>query len=335
VETALQDARRALPAWKASFQDSGDGVDGGIMFRSEMTETACFLCKLRADKSWDDSGTDSYGVKCARCGEYRITRQCSFNPQNADAGTLAAVSASTRQATESGASLLLRMDNWDQLSAAHKRTPVRQKVIKLLQYLASKSQFPGDAVRIDEQVDYPAFDAATPAECNFLVQHVYKKGYLHRWAGGFATLSVRGWDHVEPLIGIAGIPGRCFVAMSFAEELDEAYLLGMKLAVEKDCGLTAIRMKEIEHNQDICDRLLSEIRQAQFVIADFTGHRNGVYYEAGFARALGRPVINCCRESDFDGLHFDTNHLNHIRWTTAADLRQKLADRIRATISLP
>jgi len=123
--------------------------------------------------------------------------------------------------------------------------------------------------------------------------------------------------------------------MSFAEELDEAYLLGIKPAVEQDCGLIAIRMKELEHNQDICDRLLSEIRQAQFVIADFTGHRSGVYYEAGFARALGREVINCCRESDFDGLHFDTNHLNHIKWATAADLRQKLADRIRATIRMP
>jgi len=299
-----------------------------------MNDTSCFLCRLDAEKSWSDFDTDIYGVKCARCGEYRITRECSYNPSNADASTLAAVSAATRQATESGSSLLLRMDNWDQVSAAHKGTPVRQKVTKLLQYLAGKSQFPGDAVRIDEQVDYPAFDAATPAECSFLVRHVFNSGYLDKRGDDLLTLSVKGWDHVEPLSGVAGIPGRCFVAMSFEEELDEAYLLGIKPAVEQDCGLIAIRMKEIEHNQDICDRLLSEIRQAQFVIADFTGHRNGVYYEAGFARALGREVINCCRESDFDGLHFDTNHLNHIKWTTAADLRQKLVDRIRATISM-
>jgi hypothetical protein len=87
--------------------------------------------------------------------------------------------------------------------------------------------------------------------------------------------------------------------MSFADDLDEAYFSGIKPAIEQDCGMEAVRMKELHHNLDICDRLLSEIRQAQFVIAEFTGHRNGVYYEAGFARALGREVINCCREDDF------------------------------------
>jgi nucleoside 2-deoxyribosyltransferase len=131
------------------------------------------------------------------------------------------------------------------------------------------------------------------------------------------------------------MPEKTSNRLSFADELDEAYLLGIKAAVEQDCGLAAVRMKELHHNEDICDRLLSEIRLAQFVIADFTGHRNGVYYEAGFARALGREVINCCGDSDFDRLHFDTNHLSHIRWKTPADLREQLVDRIRATISLP
>jgi hypothetical protein len=226
------------------------------------------------------------------------------------------------------------MDNWDQVAAAHKGTPVRQKVSKLLQYIADKSQFPGDGVAIDEGLDYPAFDAATSTECSFLVRSVFNSGYLDKRGDNLLTLSAKGWDHIEPLNSVSGIPGRCFVAMSFAERLDEAYFLGIKPAVEQDCGFTAIRMKEMEHNEDICDRLLSEIRQAQFVIADFTDHKNGVYYEAGFARALGREVINCCNESDFDSLHFDTNHLNHIRWTAAADLRQKLVDRIRATISI-
>jgi len=79
-------------------------------------------------------------------------------------------------------------------------------------------------------------------------------------------------------------------------------------------------------------RLLAEIRRAEFVVADFTGHKKGVYYEAGFARALGREVIMMCRDSDFGGLHFDTSHMNHIKWSETIDLRQRLADRIRATI---
>jgi hypothetical protein len=248
--------------------------------------------------------------------------------------TLATVSAATRQASESGSTLLLTMDKWDQVAANRKNTSVRQKVTKLLKYLAAKSQFPGDSVPFNDEFDYPAVDAATKEESNYLVKHVSSRGYLDGVGPGL-ILSVEGWEQVDPPSGAVGIPGRCFVAMSFDDALDEVYLLGIRPAVEQDCGMTAIRMKELGHNEDICDRMLSEIRQAQFVIADFTDtkRRNGVYYEAGFAQALGRQVINCYRESDFEGLHFDVTHWNHIKWTTATDLRQKLADRIRATIT--
>jgi hypothetical protein len=68
------------------------------------------------------------------------------------------------------------------------------------------------------------------------------------------------------------------------------------------------------------------------VVADFTGQKAGVYYEAGFARALRREVIMTCRADDFKNLHFDTNHLSHVKWSTPAELREKLAARIRATI---
>jgi hypothetical protein len=57
-----------------------------------------------------------------------------------------------------------------------------------------------------------------------------------------------------------------------------------------------------------------------------------VYFEAGFANGLSREVIWCCKDSETAELHFDTRHLNHIVWHDAEDLKQRLADRIRATI---
>ena len=85
-------------------------------------------------------------------------------------------------------------------------------------------------------------------------------------------------------------------------------------------------------NKGISDRILAEIRLAEFVVADFTGQRQSVYFEAGFARGLGREVIWCCRKDQVDDLHFDTKHLGHVVWETQEDLRQKLADSIRANI---
>jgi hypothetical protein len=41
----------------------------------------------------------------------------------------------------------------------------------------------------------------------------------------------------------------------------------------------------------------------------------GLYFEAGFAKALGKEVFWTCRFDDFNGLHVDTNHYGHIKWS--------------------
>jgi hypothetical protein len=50
--------------------------------------------------------------------------------------------------------------------------------------------------------------------------------------------------------------------------------------------------------------MISQIRRSKFLIADFTGHRGGVYFEAGYAMGLGLPVFWTCRRDDLDKLHF-------------------------------
>jgi nucleoside 2-deoxyribosyltransferase len=123
--------------------------------------------------------------------------------------------------------------------------------------------------------------------------------------------------------------------MSFATAMDLAFESGIRLAVETDCGLQVLRVDRVEHNDNITDRILAGIRSAQFVVADFTGQRPGVYFEAGFAMGLGRTVIWTCRADEKDAIRFDTRQYNHIFWTDPADLRRRLAERIKATVSIP
>jgi len=101
----------------------------------------------------------------------------------------------------------------------------------------------------------------------------------------------------------------------------------------KACGFEAHKISDKPHNGDIVDAILAEVKKSQFVIADFTGHRQGVYFEAGFARGLGREVIWCCKNTHFKKTHFDTNHFNHVVWNDGSDLKQKLINRILATIA--
>lgn len=120
--------------------------------------------------------------------------------------------------------------------------------------------------------------------------------------------------------------------MWFDPSMNEAFEIGTSKAVT-DCGFPApVRIDRKEHNNQITGEIIAAIRDAEFVIADFTANRGGVYYEAGFARGVGRPVIHCCRDADFDDRDFDTRLINHIKWSDPADLREKLANRIKATI---
>jgi nucleoside 2-deoxyribosyltransferase len=68
------------------------------------------------------------------------------------------------------------------------------------------------------------------------------------------------------------------------------------------------------------------------LVADFSGQRNGVYFEAGFMLGLGRPVIWVCEETDLKNIHFDTRQYNTIVYTGADDLRTRLQFRIEANL---
>ncbi len=81
---------------------------------------------------------------------------------------------------------------------------------------------------------------------------------------------------------------------------------------------------------NIDDKIIANIRSSKFLIADFSGQRNSVYYEAGFAQGLGIPVIWCVREKDAKNLSFDTRQYNCIIWEDEEHLEDKLTDRIRA-----
>jgi nucleoside 2-deoxyribosyltransferase len=120
--------------------------------------------------------------------------------------------------------------------------------------------------------------------------------------------------------------------MWFNDEVFDAYKIGIYQAIRNDCGYHAVRIDTEEYNGDVIDRVLAEINESRFVVADLTNHRNGVYFEAGYAMGLEIPVIWTCRADQGAGTHFDAEHFNQIRWTTPVELRDKLQARIRATI---
>jgi nucleoside 2-deoxyribosyltransferase len=146
------------------------------------------------------------------------------------------------------------------------------------------------------------------------------------------AITPSGWQRLEYLEAGAN-SGQVFVAMSFAHEMDPAYL-----AIEKACkslGFMARRIDTKEHNNEIVGEILYEIARSRFVVADVTGQRQGVYFEAGFAMGIRRSVIWTCKKENFAEVHFDASHFNHIVWSNEEELGDRLTKRIKGTILLP
>ena len=274
--------------------------------------------------------------ECAQCGHYGLILSETVFPSGGDNPDFrAALSCATRQASDAGMPLRINRSNAAELAAPHTYTRVSDNIERLLRRIAQQAGRPTRSVSLAPDTDFTVIDCFTKQEFNWYIDWITKQQLVSREGNGPVLefkLTVQGWEKLQPITKNGGTPGRCFVAMWFDPTMNEIFELGIARAVT-DCGLPKpIRIDRKEHNNQITDEIMSDIRAAEFVVADFTGNRGGVYYEAGFARGLGRAVIHCCRESDLKNLHFDTKIINHINWYDAVDLRHKLANRIKATI---
>ena len=277
---------------------------------------------------------DAYRVSCGLCGTYEVSGTAWATLRGEHAALLPYLSAHTRQTQEFEGRIVQVFSNWPSLAEVHQHTSVHQRAEKLLRVIELRTKQPGEFVTIDRDGDYPLIDAVDAGQLDYFLKHWKELGCIEDNIKTFnvVRLTVKGWERLDPASGGAGIRGRVFIAMSFDRSLDEVYEQGIKAAIEGDCQMTPIRVDKVQHDEKICDLILAEIRRAQFVVADVTQQKPGVYFEAGFAMGLGRRVIWCCREDEKDKLHFDTRQYPHLLWTDAVDLRRRLADRIQARI---
>lgn len=187
--------------------------------------------------------------------------------------------------------------------------------------------------KIDPNRDYPLLFSRSPAEYDYIRKTASQMGYAELITAGEMKLTPAGWGRIRELRASVVRTKQVFVAMWFNEETDTAWSDGFKPALSEDLGYNPIRIDKSEHINKIDDEIISAIRASGFLVADFTGDRGGVYFEAGFAMGLGKPVVWCCRDDKWaKKLHFDTRQYSHIMWKEPADLRRRLVDRISAVI---
>ena len=94
----------------------------------------------------------------------------------------------------------------------------------------------------------------------------------------------------------------------------------------KEFGFEAQRTDESESLERIVPRVERGIRGSAFVIADVSEQSPNVFYELGFARGLGKPLIMTVRKGN--KLPFDVADIPAIEWKILEDLREGLRKRL-------
>ncbi len=293
----------------------------------------CPLCLQPATFGQPD-GADVCPVSCDRCGEFGITGS-AVGVRRSASEPLPLWSGSVRWAWElagrRAATVKIMSEDLERDPDNSPRTTA-EKAERVLRYVHLQSQFPGQVVQLAPSTDYPVGYGRETREFRHMLDFLVRRGDLDardKFDDAKATveLTVDGWSRVESEARVGTSDG--FVAMWFSDEVKQLYPDGLVPAIEA-AGYTPRRVDDGHALDKIDDRVIAMIRSSRFVVADASGARPNVYFEAGFAMGLGRPVIWTCREGDIPRLAFDLRQYPHIPWAKPEDVVEPLRDRIIA-----
>ena len=310
--------------------------------------THCRLCGKPASVEYAQQNTNDRRVICRRCGMYEahVSAWSSYERMDVAPVDRHLLSAATRTAPVRGlAPLRIDRASFAALRDGEIREPTfLERRDALMNWLAYESRRDpksayGARVKLDPQNDYPvaychSLDDGNADEWNFVFQPLMRDGLIEAEGNGGVRITDKGWDLLETRPQASGELG--FIAMAFKDTDD------VRDAIEKGIALAGYKPLRIDGDHyigGVMDRILAKIRESRFVVADFTGNRGGVYYEAGFALGLNIPVFTLCRHDCLDGeeavrVHFDVRHLNNLTWElqNLGKLTEDLAARLVAVL---
>ena len=205
-----------------------------------------------------------------------------------------------------------------------------EKADKLLLAIEKQTEYAGKEVYIKSILLSDGY-CVNDEEQTEIYMYMKTIGYIEFVVSGTFKIAPNGWARLEEIKELNPDSEQCFVAMWFDDSMKDIYYNTITPAIE-DAGYRPHRVDQREHAEKIDDEIIAQIRRSRFIIADFTGHRGGVYYEAGFAQGLGLEVIWTCNIAHENKLHFDIRQYNCIIWNNddLEDFRKRLTFRIES-----
>lgn len=307
---------------------------------TEDNKKPCPICKLAAqDVILKADRGERFTYNCARCGMFTITRTAEGMAIDRDLGWR--LSAWIRYRSELGIDIPeINSRNLGEIEQSIPNYNPSDKQVLFLRSIARKSKYPGHSVQLLPDLDYPLAWASGPEEFEYYIRYLVQRRLVARTDeetqefGDMAVsveLTTDGWEYIDQFEQRTAELSQAFVAMSFSESMKMVFEEAIKPAIT-EAGYKAYRVDAEPHIDRIDAKIVAEIKNSLFVVAEVTQHKHGVYFEAGYALGKELPVIWCVRKDDLANVHFDTRQYNHIVWASTEELKEKLYDTICAVI---
>ena len=289
------------------------------------SDVRCPLCGEVPELIRDDF--DCWHVDCQRCGLFQITFEARTNLDNLGPDHRLKLSAYCRRVSGRNNRPVIDHDNIEELIALLPNYTPREQLDNLLHVLGKMSPGLGKECQFVFGRDHPLVSTTGGEEIGFLLNALREQEYLSKSAR--TTLTLKGWEYLEEIQKTGRQSNRVFVAMWFNPSMNTLYDDAIKPAILK-AGYDPLRIDKHEHVNRIDDEIIGQIRRSRFMVADFTGQRPGVYFEAGMMHGLGRTVIWLCAEKELQGMHFDVRQFNCITYKSPGEAKAPLYNRILA-----
>lgn len=312
----------------------------------------CVICGLEGCVE-TQLARDAVKIECAQCGEYEMTGSLLATFKYDKGHKLPhTVSAWIREYyMESGKAPILTTNNILEIAMIPDK-PLKSKFERFMRIYYENLSDVKTVIDLNTTPMWLSLTWATDElELKSIIDETIKQGLLegeikkilmyetppkYHWRAHIKLLTFKGREFVESLGQKKADSNKVFLAFHFTDEMKMHFEMTAKRAVSDASGgkLEAVRVGTSSTPTDtkIDDALIGILKASKVVIADFTGQRQAVYYEAGYAMGMGIPVIWTCRADEVDNLSFDTRQYPHILWKDEKDLYKQLTERLSAQI---
>ncbi len=305
------------------------------------------ICPISGDQTNEKSTDGDYrDIACPSCGEYKISGSLAVSlPMDSNINTRerAILSHYIRQKNEAKEHPFFRGNLIDRIIQEHALPELPEQIDNLVLYLGRNTNI-GQTAPFHISALKAVAGALDDRNISFVCSCLFEQNYLvtgHKhliFTNGQAALGLhmKGWQRYYELEKGKVDHRLAFMAMPFRNDrLDEIYLKWFKPA----CRAVGFELRRVDERPEagiINNKMLVDIRKSRFVIAELTTENRGVYWEAGFAEGMNRPVIYTCDEEykKNNPLHFDIQQHHTVFWedTNMLDAAKRLVVTIQATI---